>query len=45
MAMRSCNFFKSQYLQLRMGYNYENGQQVHLMEKIPMGTSYQLLVT
>ena len=45
MTTRSCNFDKSQYRQLRMGYDYEIGQQVYLLEKNPFGTSCQLLVT
>ena len=44
MTTRSCNFDKSQYRQLRMGYDYEIGQQVHLLEKNLLGTSCQLLV-
>ena len=42
---RSCNFDKSQYRQVRMGYDYEVEQQVHLLEKNPLVTSCQLLVT
>ena len=30
MTTRSCNFNKTQHRQLRMGYDYEIGQQVHL---------------
>ena len=45
MTTWSCNFDKSQYRQLRMGYHYEFGQQVHLLKKNPLGTSCQLLVT
>ena len=45
MTARSCNFDKSQYRQLRMGYDYEIGQQIQLLEKNPLGTSRQLLVT
>ena len=32
-------------IQYRMGYDYEIGQQVHLLEKNPLGNSCQLLVT
>ena len=45
MTTRSCNFDRSQYLQLSMGYNYEIGQKVHLLVKNPFGTSCQVLVT
>ena len=43
--MRSCNFDKSQCCQLWMGYDYEIGHQVHLLEKNTLDTSCQLLVT
>ena len=39
MTTRSCNFFRSQSLQLRMGYDYEIRQQVHLLKKNSIGTS------
>ena len=42
---RSCNFDKSQYRQLQIGCDYEIGQQVHLLEKNPLGTSCKMLVT
>ena len=45
MTTRSCNFDKSQYLQLRMCYDYETEQQVHLLEENSLGTSCQMLVT
>ena len=45
MTTRSCSFDKSQYRQLRRGYDYEIGQQVYPLEKNPLGTSCQLLVT
>ena len=42
------DFGKSQYRQLRMGYNYEIGtpfgNQEYLLEKNPLGTSRKLLV-
>ena len=44
MTTRSCNFDKSQYCQLQMGYHQEIEQQVHLLEKNPLGTSSQMLV-
>ena len=45
MTTWSCNFDKSKYRQLRMCYDYKTGQQPHLLEKNPLGTSRQLLVT
>ena len=45
MTARLCNFDKSQYRQLRMGYDYEIEQQVHLLEKNPLGTPCQLMLT
>ena len=45
MTTRSCNFDKSQYRQLRMGYDFEIGQQLQFLEKSSLGTSCQLLVT
>ena len=45
MTTRSCNFDKSQYVQLRVGYDHEIGQQVHLLEKNPLDTFRQVLVT
>ena len=45
MTTRSCNFFRSQYLQLRMVYDYEIRQQVHLLEKNSLDTSCYVLVT
>ena len=44
MTTQSCNFDKSENFQLRMGYDYDIGQQVYLLEKNPLGTSCQLLV-
>ena len=37
MTAWSCNFDKPQYIQLRMSYHYEIGQQVHLLEKNSFG--------
>ena len=45
MTTQSCNFDRSQYRKFRMGYDYEIGQQVHLLVKNPLDTSCQLLVT
>ena len=45
MTTRSCNFFRSQFLQLRMGYNYEIRQQVYTLEKNSLGISCQMRVT
>ena len=42
--MRYCKFFRSQSLQLQMGYDYEIRQQVHLLEKNSLDTSCQVLV-
>ena len=44
MTTGSCNFGKSQYCQLQMGYDQEIEQQVHLLEKNPLGTSSQMLL-
>ena len=44
-TIRSCNFDRSQYQKLLMGYNHEIGQQVHLLVKNPLNTSCELLVT
>ena len=45
MTTRSCSFDTSQYRKFRMGYDYEIGQQVHLLVKNPLDTFCQLLVT
>ena len=45
MTTQSCNFDRSQYRKFRMGYDYEIGQQVHLLVKNPLDTSCQLPVT
>ena len=45
MITRSCNSDRSQYRKFWMGYDYETGQQVHLLTKNPLDTSCQLLVT
>ena len=42
---RSCSFDRSQCRKFQMGYDYESGQQVHLLVKNPLDTSCQLLVT
>ena len=41
----SCSFDRSQCCKFQMGYDYESGQQVHLLVKNPLDTSCQLLVT
>ena len=45
MTTRSCNFDRSHCRNFWMGYDYEIGQQVHHLEKNPLDTSCQLLVT
>ena len=45
MTTRSCSFDRSQCRKFQMGYDYESGQQVHLLVKNPLDTSCQLLVT